>query len=105
MNTILPPSKGTEIKISVTAELGADIHMDDVDFECEFYGTFVQNKVTVRKEEMIRIDADEYVAIVDSAVVGTGQYYMRFTAYIPDTDMDDGLRTEVVTIPTGIRVV
>jgi len=101
---VLPPAKGTKLKLSVTADLG-DLSMDDVDFNCTFFrADATSRKQTVTKEEMVRIDRNEYVAVVDTAVIGAGEYYLKFTAYLPDTDVSDGIRPEVVSVPTGIRV-
>lgn len=105
-NKILPPSVGTELKISVTANLGNDIHMADVDFTCCFYTDYSRKRVEISKGDgkMLYISNDLYIAIVDTKEIGAGQYYMKFTAKIPDTDCEDGFREEVVTIPTGINV-
>jgi len=102
---ILPPAKGTILKLAVIAELGDGIHMDDVDFESTFFHTGITTKSqTVKKEEMIRISEDEYLACVDTSIVGVGEYCMRFTAWLPDTDVEGDLRQESVVTPTGIRV-
>lgn len=105
MNTmqILPPTKGTVLKISVQADLG-NVHMADVDFSCRFFKKTIGNSVITKKQDMIRISDDEYVAIVDSEIIGTGEYYVEFTANIPDTDVPSGIRKEVVTYNTGINV-
>lgn len=102
---ILPPARGTILKLAVTADLGESIHMEDVQFECKFFcsGLSVKSQ-TVKKEEMIQIGADEYLACVDTSIVGVGEYCMRFTAWLPDTDVNGGLRQESVVTPTGIRV-
>lgn len=101
--TILPPSIGTILKFSVTADLGTGIHMSDVSFKCEFLNRFGK-KILIDKSEMIYVSDDEYIAVVDTKLIGTGEYWMRFTAEIPDTDVESGFRTEVVTKPTGINV-
>ena len=53
---ILPPARGTILKLAVTADLGESIHMEDVRFECRFFcsGLSVKSQ-TVKKEEMIQI--------------------------------------------------
>ena len=102
---VLPPSIGTTLKIAVTANLGTNIHLEDVDFECKFF-TGVGNRapLTVRKEDMLYVSADEYIAVVDTSVVGTGEYWLQMTAYVPDDDVVGGIRIEKATAPTGIRV-
>lgn len=101
---VLPPSVGTTLKILVSADLGGGVHMDDVDFTCVFFRSEPRASQTVQKSEMIRIDQDKYIAEVATNVIGAGAYYIKFTAYIPDSDIKDGIREEVVTIPTGIKV-
>ena len=100
----LQPSLGTTLKLLVSADLGEGIHLEDVDFCCVFFRYGINTGQTVNKSEMSKISQDEYIAVVDTKIIGTGEYYMRLTAYIPDTDVDSGIRTEVVVVPTGIRV-
>lgn len=104
MNNVLPPTRGTDLKFCVTADLGNNIHLDDVDFKCRFFRSGLNNGQTVEKKDMARISADEYLAVVDTKVIGSGEYYMVFSAKIPDGDVPDGFRDEVVTVPTGINV-
>ena len=101
--TILPPSVGTTLKIAVSADLG-EYHMDDVDFSCCFYSQYIRNKVVINKgdEKMIKIDEDTYVAVIDTRLIGAGQYYMKFTAFLPDIDLESGLREEVVTVKLNL---
>lgn len=107
MKDFLPPSLGTVLKIAVTAELGNDMHLKDVDFRCTFYCTsIVTKRVTVAKEDMTMLDDDTFLAVVDTKQVGAGQYYARLEVDVPDTDVSEtGLRREVVTIPTYINVI
>lgn len=106
-NKTMPPSLGTVLKLAVTAELGNDMHLKDVDFRCTFYSTGITSRrLKVAKEEMLEIDDDTYLAVVDTAQVGTGQYWVRLEADVPDSDVPGtGLRTEVVTFPTYINVI
>jgi len=102
---VLPPSIGTTLKIAVTANLGTNIHLEDVDFECKFFTDMGNRRaLELRKEDMLYISADEYIAVVDTNVVGTGEYWLQMTAYVPDDDVVGGIRIEKATAPTGIRV-
>lgn len=100
----LPPSIGTTLKMLVTADLEQGLHLEDVDFFCEFFRNGLHNSQKVTKSQMKKISSDEYIAVVDTRTVGTGEYYMRFTAFIPDMDVDGDLREEVVVVPTGIKI-
>lgn len=98
---------GTEVKINISVEPIGDIHMDDYDFECLFYTYFnsrenTKKNVKISKAEMLKVDADNYIARVDTGIIGAGEIMCKLTAYIPDIDMDDNLRTEIVTFRTGI---
>ena len=54
---------------------------------------------------MVKADDDNYVALVDSSKLGTGTIRCRVTAHIPDADFDDGIRTEIEEVNTGITIV
>jgi len=106
-NNILPPIVGTIIKIAVTANLGKNIHMVDVDFNCVVFNRNnggQRGSITLQKGDMIYVGDDEYIAVVDTTVIGRGDYYIKFSADVPDSDCTDGIRKEIVEIPTGIRV-
>ena len=103
-NQILPPSIGTTLKLLITADLGDNIHLEDVDFTCVFFREGLRNGQTIEKQEMIRMNKDEYIAVVDTKIIGTGEYYMKLSVRIPDNDVEGSLRDEVVVVPTNIRV-
>lgn len=96
-------SVGTEVKINVHAEPIGRLHMDDYDFEVKFY-IYTNKSVTRCKEDLIRVDRDNYIALIDSALLGAGKIKAKVTAYIPDSDFPDGLRTEVFTGTTDITI-
>lgn len=97
MNTDL----GTIYKLCIHID-GLPGTMDDVAFTCRFW-TFKES-VTLPKEEMIRLDADNYVAVIDSKLLGRGIIRVQTTVQIPDTDIEGGFRTEIYTEETGIRI-
>lgn len=94
---------GTELKINVHVEPIDGYHMSDYGFACRFY-IYTNRYVEVRKEEMIKVDEDNYIACIDSGKLGAGAILMRITAQIPDADFPDGLRTEVETVSTGVTI-
>lgn len=103
---VLPPSIGTILPICVDANVGQGLHMQDVNFECKFYTETYKKGIVVNKSEMFFVNEDEYIALVDSSKIGVGQYWLKFTAYVPDPRLDSGVRPEVVDIPLeGIFVV
>jgi hypothetical protein len=95
---------GTELKLNINIEPMGEFTMDDYDWSVEVYCS-TKKTVVVKKEEAIMIDKDNYVVLVDSAELGTGDLKCKVTAFIPDLDFPDTLRTEVMIIDTGIDIV
>lgn len=98
------PFLGTELKLNVHIEPIGDITMDDYDFEVEVYCS-PKRAIVARKEDTIRVDESNYIVLVDTNIVGAGALKCKVTAYIPDGDFEDSLRTEIVAIDTGINIV
>ena len=94
---------GTEIKVNIGIEPIGGMSMMDYNFECEFF-CYTSRKVYIAKEAMIMQDKDNYVATLDSKNLGSGSLKCKITAYIPDVDFKDRLRTEVLVIDTGIQI-
>ena len=103
MEKVLTPSVGTELKLNITAELGNGLHLADVNFTAIFYSSPRRSEMFT-KEDMVKVDDDNYIAVIDTAKLGDGEYMMKLTAEIPDADCDDGFRTEVVKVSTHIFV-
>lgn len=98
---------GTELKINVHVEPIGGLRMSDYGFECAFF-VYANKKVVIEKKDMKKVDDDNYLAIIDSAKgmqIGRGTINMEITAYIPDADFDDGLRTEKAIVCTGVTIV
>lgn len=94
---------GTELKLNIHIEPIDGLTMDNYDFNIDVYVS--QRKiVSTPKSECVRIDENNYVVLVDTNVIGVGDITCKVTAYVPDGDFDDGLRTEVVQIQTGITI-
>lgn len=94
---------GSEIKLNISINPIGNYTMDDYQFECEFF-CFANRRLTLGKEQMIRTDENNYVAVLDSRALGAGALRCKITAYIPDADCEDNLRTEVCMIETGMRI-
>ena len=80
------------------------LHMSDYDFECKFY-IFPKKAVIINKNDMVKVDNDNYLAIVDTTGLGVGRLHMTLTAQIPDEDFDNVPRREVACVDTGIDIV
>lgn len=95
-------SLGTVYKLNVNIELPGSLTMDDVDFTCEFF--VWRETVEVKKDDMIRLDESNYIAVLDSRLIGRGEINNRTTVMIPDNDIEGGFRTEVYTEETSIKI-
>ena len=95
---------GTELKINVHVDPIDGMHMSDYDFECVFF-VYKNRPLVIKKNEMTKVDEDNYIANVVSAKVGTGNLMMKFIADIPDSDMNDGLRKEVELVDLNIPII
>lgn len=87
---------GTELKLNVHLKPLDGFHMSDYDFECEFF-VFTNRSVVIKKSQLKRLDDDNYYAIIgkdDAMRIGRGAVKCMVTAYIPDNDFEDGVRTE-----------
>lgn len=96
--------RGTELKINVNIQPIGTMTMDNYDFEIEFSTPYAYKAVKVAKDAMVRVDESNYIAIVDSKELGQGEIKSVLTAYIPDGDMPDRVRTEVCSEQTGIVI-
>lgn len=95
-------SLGTVYKLNVNIELPGNLTMDDVDFTSEFF--VWRETVEVKKADMIRLDESNYIAVLDSSLIGRGEIKNRTTVMIPDNDIMGGFRREVYMEETGIII-
>ena len=95
---------GTELKINVHVDPIDGMHMSDYDFECVFF-VYKNRPLVIKKNEMTKVDEDNYIAKVDTEKVGVGSLKMKFIAEIPDSDMNDGFRREVELVDLNIPII
>ena len=95
--------KGTEFKLNLHMQKCDGYSLKDVDFYVEVF-TDRGGLVKIDKSECKEVDEDNFLVGVDSSKTGVGKYFVRLTAYIPDGDFPDGIRTEKKSIPTGITI-
>lgn len=91
---------GTQIKFNVSLSLPGGLTMDDIRFTAEFF-IYSNRVMKIDKSEMKRIDANNYVAVCDTSLTGSGEIKLRVTAYLPDAP---GERKEIETISTRVIV-
>jgi hypothetical protein len=95
---------GTQLKLNIHIDPLGTLHASDYDFECKFF-VFQKKSITVTKEEMVKVDDDNYLAIVDTTTLGIGNLHITITANVPDDDFEGRLRKEVICVPTNINIV
>lgn len=85
---------GTVLKLLVTPEAtGFDI--DDNEWNVEVkYGSLGKTLKVYEKSDMIRSD-DGYIVLIDTEGI-SGYIHIIVTAYVPDSDIRNGFRKEVV---------
>lgn len=96
--------KGTKLKLNISMPPIDGYHLADVDWSVLVFTEQGLKTLTVDKKNAIYIDKDNYVIRVDTSLVGAGIYYTTLTAYIPDTDFEDGIRPEKRTRYTGVII-
>lgn len=98
---------GTEFKLNIHVEPIDGLHMSEYDFEVSVF-VFTNKIAVIPKSKMKKVDDDNYLVMITSDIgkqIGRGAVKMKFTAHIPDADFDDGFRTEVEELCTGIITV
>lgn len=95
---------GTELKLNIHIEPIGGMTLKDYDYTTEVYCS-QRRKITIPKADAIYIDDENFVVCVDSSILGIGTIVCKVIAHIPDADFQDGIRTEVVAINTGINIV
>lgn len=95
--------KGTEVKYNIHIEPIDNLAMSDYNFQVEFFCN-PRKTLLLQKSQLLQADANNYVARVDTEKLGIGDLQLKITAYIPDGDFADNLRTEIVLIDTNATI-
>lgn len=83
--------------------LQENLTMDSYDFTLDVY-CVPNKKITINKNEMTRIDENNYDFIIDTTGVGAGKLSCQLTAYIADDRFNEGRRKVVLLLDTDIRI-
>jgi hypothetical protein len=97
---------GTEIKLNIHIDPIGELTMVDYDFTVEAYCS-AKKSLIINKTQAKPVDNSnsDYIIMIDTSEIGTGNLKCKVTAYIPDGDFEDEERTEVSIIDTGIEIV
>lgn len=85
---------GSDLKINVSFDVGNNLTMDDVDFDCTF--SVGSKKFLIPKSGLVRLDEHNYLACIRANQLMRGQVSCEVRVKVPDTDFEDGIRNEVV---------
>ena len=81
---------GSQAKILFSLDLPGDITMKDIDFSVKVRNgsKLYPVSVDIPKDDCIYVCDNSYVAIVNTADLGVGEYGLQVTAMIPDIDFE-----------------
>lgn len=88
---------GMDLKPTVRMEPFDGLHLADLDFTLDIYTSKpdAANSKHFKKDELIKIDEDQYMCALRTEGMGRGEIWGRLTVFIPDGDFPDGLRKEM----------
>ena len=69
--------------------------MEDDDFEVEIMNRMTGKSLKIAKTDMLVQDDGTFVLAFKSGDLGIGELVLTTTAYVPDTDFEDGIRVEI----------
>lgn len=104
MENIENSVKGTKFKVNLNMTPIDGVHLADVDWDVRVFTDSGSKSQSVKKDEATKIDDDNYIIPIDSAICGSGTYFLTLSINIPDTHFADNIRTEVKTAPTGVTI-
>ena len=96
--------QGGDLKMNIHLEPIDGYTMDTYNFICVAYCS-INKKIIAKKQECKRVDANNYIMLIDTNLLTTGDLRILVLADIPDADMPDLIRTEPVLIDTQLRIV
>ena len=97
--------RGTDIKFNLNILPISGISMSSYDFSVVAYAKGTNQRITIIKDSCAMEDDDNYIVPVDTTSLGLGELLLDVYAFIPDTDFDDGIRTEICRIETDITII
>ena len=96
---------GSEFKLNVHMDPIGDNTLGSCDFTCTF--STGNDNVVLAKSYMLPVSgsSNDYTAPLNSIALGKGTLTVTFSIDIPDSDFSgDNHRTEVVVIPTKLKI-
>lgn len=94
---------GADLKLNIHIEPINGYSMADYDFEVKLFSSQFRS-ITMKKEQLIAVDNDNYLACFSTLDVGSGELKALILAKIPDEDFEKGYRNEPIDIDTDIDI-
>ena len=95
---------GSGITLNINIDKIGNLTMDDLSFTVRFF-TVGGPYIEMYKDQLKRIDANNYIACIDTTDLKSGKLFMRAYISIPDNNYLDGYRVEIAEVDTNIYLV
>jgi hypothetical protein len=95
---------GADFKFNLHIDPIYNQKMSEFDFSVEVYCSPTKS-LTFAKEDLTKIDDDNYAVCGNTADLGLGTIKMMITATVSDPDIEDTTRTLIEGVNTGFMVV
>lgn len=95
---------GSEVPFNIYIEPIDGVSAKDYDFNVSVY-TSPKRAIEVQKSDLIKVDDDNYIVLVNTALIGTGKIVFRIEALVPDMRFPDGDRREIQLVRSKYNVV
>lgn len=96
--------KDTIVPMNISLNKFGTFSMAQYDFTIYAYCTS-SKVVVINKSEALRIDDDNYMFWVDTAQTGCGKLRFAVKALIPDTNLPEMVRPEIIELDSGYNVI
>lgn len=96
--------KDTRFKININMTPIDGFNLGNTEWEATVFVGDGYKSITLKKEDCKKVDDDNYIIPIDSAILGAGTYFITLKVSIPDSDFSDGIRIEKRTGPTGVTI-
>lgn len=96
---------GTVLKLNIHIDPINGISISENDFTVTAYTPHRLSQIIATKDNLIKVDDNNYILVVDTSLIGTGQLKIKVEADVEDYEIEGGYRKEVAVVDTGIYVI
>ncbi|MBO7315496.1 MAG: hypothetical protein J6U49_07515 [Alistipes sp.] len=99
------PVEGSELIMSFRMEPTNDVHLEDCEFEVQYYTTTIEKCHAISKSNMTHKSADEYLAKVKTDLTGAGTLKYVTTITMPNDGYAEGDKLKVIkNVTTSVNI-